>query len=202
MPVPVSWLAAAGLGRDRLGQVLMRARVLLARTERVYAGTVIDVREEPPAGEIAQQAIRDLILSGKLFAKLGPQLRRRHATAGLAAQLSDAPPLAALPEWLLARLAELGLEDADDLALLEPEDLLPAAPPEPLSSQIVRRFPLDLSIGDATYRVAYDVSRRIATLHQVSGQRKTPPPDRYLPSLQGWKLMWEHKNRVRTLRER
>lgn len=202
MPVPLSWLAEAGRGRDRLGAVSLRQGTLLATTERVYAGTVIATREDAPRGAMAREAIRDLLLAGDLLPEIGPLLQQRHAEAGLAAQLDEQEPLPPVADWLLARLSDLGLEHHDDLLLLEPEDLLPEEPPFLLREQIRRSFPLELSIGDAAYQIGYDVSRRVATLHQVSGLRKTPPPTRYLPALPGWKLLWEHKNRIRTLRER
>ena len=202
MPVPVRWLVEAGLGRDRLGGVTKRGRKLVSRTERVYAGSVIDTREEKPVGPIAREAIRDLILRGDLYPALGPELRLRHAEAGLAAQLSETDPLAELPAWLLGRLEALGLEQAADLELIEPEDLLPEPPDFLLRERITRSFPLELSIGDATYHIEYNVPRQVATLRQVAGLRKTPPPDRYLPTLPGWRLQWEHKNRTRPLRGR
>ena len=68
--------------------------------------------------------------------------------------------------------------------------------------QLEKDFPRKLAIGDARYRIAYDVARKLATLHQVSGNRKQPPPDQFLPRLPGWRLAWEHKNRVRMIRGR
>ncbi|MFT4978476.1 MAG: ATP-dependent helicase HrpB [Myxococcota bacterium] len=200
MPVPLRWLVEAGLGRDRLAAAILRDRAPLARTERVYAGAVIDVREEAPVGAMAQATVCDLIFAGRLMPGLLPTLQQRHATAGLAAQLSGGEPLLEKEAWLLDRLALLGLQSGDDLALIEPEDLLPDEPPMMLAEEIRRSFPLDLSIGDARYHIDYDVTRRIATLRQVSGLRKSPPPEHYLPSLPGWRLQWEHKNRVRSLR--
>ena len=55
-------------------------------------------------------------------------------------------------------------------------------------------------LGDGRYRLAYDVGRKVCTLHQIGGQRKDAPPARMLPRLPGWRLDWEHKNRTRRLR--
>ena len=87
-----------------------------------------------------------------------------------------------------------------DLDLLSGQDLLPSPLPEDEQRRLEARFPQDLSIGDAVYRIRYDVPNRTATLHQVSGTRKTPPGEMYWPRLPGWKLQWEYKRRVRTLR--
>lgn len=202
MPVPVAWLVRAGRGRDRLAGTLVRDGEILARIERVYAGAVIGHREEVPQGILAREAVRDLLLAGRQLPDLRPLLESRHAEAALAAQLSQAPPLPPLADWLLARLETLGLQHPEELALLSPEDLLPPPPPADLQDQIARTFPQSLSIGDARYVLRYDVPRRTATLHQVDGLRRDPPPERYLPRLPGWTLLLEQKNRIRTLRER
>ena len=202
MPIPVPWLLRAGRGRARLAGVSLRGGALLARIEQVYAGAVIGQREEVPEGALAREAIRDLLLEGRLMPDLQAVLEARHAEAALAAQLEGQPPLSSLPEWLLGRLAELGLQHPDELDLLEPADLLPPAPPPALLDQIARAFPQQLSIGDARYTIRYDVAARTATLHQVAGLRKEPPPDRFLPHLPGWTLQLEQKNRVRVLRAR
>ena len=94
------------------------------------------------------------------------------------------------------------MESVEDLELLEVEDILPQALPPYAAEQLARSFPPELSIGDARYRIRYDPSKREATLEQVAGLRKTPPPLSYLPRLPGWRILLHHKNRLRTLRER
>ena len=58
----------------------------------------------------------------------------------------------------------------------------------------------ELNVGDGRYRLAYDVRRKVCTLHQIGGQRREAPPARLLPRLPGWKLDWEHRKRTRRLR--
>lgn len=202
MPIPLGWMVEAGLGRPRLDGVRTHKGDVIARFQRVYAGKAITTWEETPTGDFAREAIRDLILAGRLFPKAQGSLQDRHAIAALAAQLQDEPPWPPLDAWLLARLTELGLESPEDLALLEVDDLLPDEPPYLIAQQIARQFPQSLSTGDARYRLRYNVARKIVTLVQEAGLRKTPPPERYLPHLPGWKIQLEMKNRLWTLRER
>ena len=202
MPVPPSWLVAAGLGEDRLAGVhRVRGRVL-ARTERVYAGRVLETDEVPPKGAMARDAVAELILRGTLRKGLVAKLAERIERRSLAAALADEPPLPPPEEWLRQQLAAAGLEDPKELSLLEDEDLLPEALPAWEREQLDAAFPRDLAIGDATYTLTYDVPRRTARLVQVGGTRKTPPPDRFLPKAGGFKLELERKNRVTTLRGR
>ncbi len=200
MPVPLRWLVEAGLGEERLAGTVTRKGRLLARVERVYAGKVIDSREEPPTGALARIAVRDRLLEGGLIRGVAEAARERLEALGLAARLdgSERPP--GLSDWLLARLEEVGLEDARDVALLSAEDLLPAALPPDVAARLDSSFPRRLSTGDGTYRITYDVARKVATLHQIGGHRKDPPPRMFLPALPGWRLMLERKNRVTTLR--
>jgi len=200
MPVPLAWLLGAGLGRERLCEPLLRRGQLLARVETVYARRVLRSRDVQPQGGLARQAIGKLFLRGALFGQACEEARQRHEACSLQARLQGEEPLPPLERWLELRLEELGVEQAGDLELLAPEDLLPAALPEEEQAQLNRRFPRTLAIGDARYHIRYDVPARTATLHQVAGQRKLPPPAEFLPRLPGWTLLWERKNRVRPLR--
>jgi len=198
MPVPLAWLAAAGLGEKKTSQPEMVDDVLMATISHVYAGQVLATREEAPTGEAARVAIRDLALQGRIMKAQGLRalLEDRYKLAALAAQVGGTKPLAPLPEWLLVRLGELGLESGEDLALLDARDLVPALPEGPIADELARRFPRVLDTGDARYEIEYVVAERNAIFHQVRGTRKEPPSHTHLPRLPGYRLFWEHKNRV------
>jgi hypothetical protein len=202
MPVPPAWLSHAGLGEERVAGAAVERGTLVATIERVYAGRVLSSRKEPPKGAAAREAVRDLVLRGRLFKKTAELRPQRLEALALAAQISDgaAPPPEA--EWLLQRLESLGLESGSDLPLLSGQDLLPPSPPPDVVARLEKDFPTRLKTGDATYRISYDVASRAAVLHQISGTRKTPPADMFLPRLPGWRISWEHKNRVRLVRDR
>ncbi len=202
MPVPIAWLARAGLGRPRLAGASLRDGRIVVEIERVYAGRVISTTEETPRGAMAREATRDLILRGRIFPGARPVLIERHGAGSLAAQLDGAPAWPPLEAWLLARLETLGMTSADDLALLDAQDILPDALPDHTAEALARHYPPQLSIGDARYAIRYDPARREATLEQIAGLRKTPPPDAFLPRLPGWRILLSHKNRIRTLRDR
>ena len=201
MPVPLAWLAAAGLGEKRASKPDLVDGLLLVTVSQMYAGKVLATREEAPTGEVARVAIRDLALAGRIMKSqsLRAGLEERYKLAMLAAQVAEAKPLLPLPEWLLARLTELGLESADDLALLSAEDLMPAPPSPEVAEVLERRFPRTLETGEAKYEIEYQVAERTAVFHQVRGVRKEPPLPTHLPRLPGFRLFWEHKGRVQAL---
>lgn len=200
MPVPTRWVVEAGRGRDRLAEVSKLRGSLVARIERVYAGRVLAIREETPTGVLAREAMVRLILQDGLLGGISKELKLRHARRSLQNRLDGDPPLAPVETWLLARLEEVGVEHPDDLSLLEPDDVMPAALEPWQQDALDRDFPPTLSIGDARYRLDYDVGRKVCTLVQVGGHRKSPPPTRFLPRLLGWRIDWSLKNRVRQLR--
>lgn len=198
MPVPLAWLAAAGLGESKASRPELVDDQLMVTVSLVYAGKVLATREEAPTGAAAREAVRDLLLAGRLMKaqRLRATLEERYEVAGLAAQVSGAPPLLPLPEWLLVRLTDLGLESGEELALLGVEDLMPAAPPPLVAEELARKFPRTLDTGEAKYEITYEVAARTATFHQVRGIRKDPPSPTHLPRLPGYRLYWEHKGRV------
>jgi ATP-dependent helicase HrpB len=201
MPVPEAWLVAAGIGRRRLAAPMVKRRRVLGQIEVVHAGKVLATEEERLRGSMLRDAVCELVLAGRMMkgvrGPLGERLQRLRLSAGLEGAPLPLPP----PAWLAARIDELGLEDPEDLELIETEDLLPDDLPEWEREQLEREYPTALSVGDARYTITYDPERRVATLHQT-GTRKGPPPERFLPRLSGWRIDWEHKKRVRTVRAR
>jgi len=211
MPVPIAWLAAAGLGEDRYEQPDLHGRDLMMTVSKVYAGHVLSTREEAPKGHEARLAIRDLTLAGRCFKGVLTRLKDRYEQAGLAVQVAltdrnasyntTATPeqLPPLSDWLLKRLEDLGLESGADLGLIGPDDIMPPEPPPDIALIITRNYPKDLNIADAKYRIEYQLSERAAIFHQVSGSRKDAPSAMHLPNLVGLRLYWEHKNRVQPI---
>lgn len=209
MPVPLRWLLRAGLGEDRLVGATLTGGQVLSRVERVYAGRVLEQREEPTTGRLARETVATLVERGRLFRGVWDEARDRLEAAALWRSLCAArgedpghTPHGDLPGWLVERLEELGLEGGEDLELLEPEDLLPDQLPDDVRRTLDHRYPRTLAIGDATYRIEYKPRQRVATLVQVSGARKALPPARLVPALPGWTVRVRDRSRVRVLRER
>ncbi|MBT9560631.1 MAG: ATP-dependent RNA helicase [Myxococcales bacterium] len=210
MPVPLAWLASAGLGDEVIGEPRFEDRALTVTISTVYAGEVLSTREGAPTGPAARIAVRDLTLAGRCFKGALPTLKERYELAELAIQVAlndrdgspsgaSTTPLAPLPDWLLQRLTDLGLESGADLALLDADDLMPPLPPEDVMKVIQRNYPRKLDIADAKYHIEYQLSERTAIFHQVGGTRKDPPPIMLLPTLPGLRRLWEHKNRVQPI---
>ncbi len=209
MAIPLSAIARAGLGTDRVGAVALDGRRIVATVERVYAKQVISQREETPIGEVARDALFVLLGRGSLFRETVALTRERLARSALAAQLATRGHPAGVPcdgpvpspeAWLRARVESLGVESGDDLALLSANDFLAQELPEDARDQLDREFPPSVSVGDASYRAEYDLARNQVTLHMVRGSRRDPPPLAYLPRFAGLRVCVEGPKGIAVLR--
>ncbi|MEZ4369801.1 MAG: helicase-related protein [Polyangiaceae bacterium] len=195
-------LFAAGVGRDQVTQPTVDDRgEVRAVVQRVHAGKCLGEVERSLHGQQLVDAICALVLRGSLFRGVAERSEERSQQWALAAQLSKLPggPLegftleapATYPEWLRERIEQLGVTQPADWQLLEPGDLeLPRLPAE-IAPLIEREFPLSVHLGDARYRVTYDLTKKQAILEAVTGHVTKPPPASYLPRFQGFRVFVE-----------
>jgi hypothetical protein len=208
-----------GLGAERMRSPTLWQGKVQARIERVYARKVLASRDEVPQGALAREALCDLFLRGALFPEVLDRTLARLEAAGLVRRLradgrADGPLVwGELPAdlsgsgvespalWVLQRLEDLGVESGDDLSMLEPEDLLAPPLPKEMQAWLDRAFPRDLSLGDAIYRLTYDLTAKEVSLHQVQGRRRVAPPLSYLPAFPGMRIVLRDKHKVIVIRE-
>lgn len=219
MPIPLSAIARAGLGRDRVGAVQYDRKRVTATIERVYAKRVIAVREEVPEGALCREAIVELMVRGSLFRQAVASCKERLARSGFGAWLAakavlpgqmrplsvpvtPSDPAPALEAWLLSRLESLGVESSDDIALLSASDLLPPELPYELNQRVEQEYPATVSVGDATYRAEYDLARDQVILHMIKGSRRDAPPLAYLPKFPGLRICVSGPRGMTVVRER
>jgi ATP-dependent helicase HrpB len=197
MPVPLATLLRAGVGRDRISACRLAGKRVVADVERVYAQRVLGTREEVPSGELARDALCELLLRGSLFKDAIATSRERLARSALAARLqaraqpasaSTAPAAPTLEAFVRERVTALGVESGDDLALLSPDDFLAPDVAYEIRSALDREYPTRVSVGDAVYRAEYDIDRNQVLLHMIKGSRKDPPPLSYLPKFPGLRI--------------
>jgi ATP-dependent helicase HrpB len=216
VPVKFRDLFEAGLGEDRIAHVArVKAGVVTARIERVYAGRAIEQREDVPRGLLARLAVKSLFLEGRLHRASRDEtqqrleaasLLRRLVQAGLADKDMDtgaldlADPVPALEDWAEARLASLGVESGEDLALLSAADFLAAELPESTLAWLDSHFKRALRLGNADYDVEYDLSKKEVTLVKTGGAQKEPPSLSTLPSFRGFRIRVRHHSKVWVLR--
>jgi ATP-dependent helicase HrpB len=212
MPIGLHVLARAGLGRDQLAEVRAERGRLVATIQRVYAKRTIAEREETPQGELARDAMVELLLRGSLFRDAVTTTRARLIRWSLAAKLamrSRAPTAAvvnaaipSLEEFLRERVQTLGVESGDDLALLSAADFLKQDLPYESRAALDEAYPAKVSVGDASYEAEYDIERGQVLLKLIRGSRRGPPPLEYLPKFPGLRICVEGPGGIAVVRAR
>ena len=218
MPVLTSWLVEDGIGEDEVQGTTVKRGVALARIGRMYANARLSTREEVPRGQLARDSVLRLFLEDRLWRKekvLGRATERLAAARTLhrlnKAGLVDLPyfdpnelpfqeGVPTIEEFANDRLNEVGLESGADLPLLSPEDLLPTNLPDLVRQWLDRRYPRTLDMGDALYRVSYDLGKRQVTIEKQEGQRKEPPSLTMLPAWRGFGVRVKHGSKAWVLR--
>ena len=206
-PCSLQLLRGAGLAEARLAKCWLVGKrprqKVMAEVEWVFAGKALGTDEVNPKGDMVRDALFQLASRGTLFRDAIRSSRTRIDQRGLAAQLStmsvgrdvgfperlQAP--ASFDDWLRARIVELGIESGDELEMLSPDDFLAEELPFELQGIVADLYPTSVSLGDATYAVAFDLDKRQAILSMKRGTRKKPPPRSYLPKFPGLKVFVE-----------
>jgi len=210
MAIPLSTVARAGLGADRIAAVRLEKKRVVCTLERVYAKRVIAEREQEPSGPLLREALATLLERGSMFKEAVATTRKRLARSALASalavraqpKLGPAAEPQALGAWLLERVALLGVEAADDVALLSAADFLAAELPEETRVQLDSDYPETVNVGDAIYRADYDIAQHQVILQLVKGTRREPPPAAYLPRLPGLRVCVAGPRGMVVLRQR
>ncbi|TVR03464.1 MAG: ATP-dependent RNA helicase [Deltaproteobacteria bacterium] len=220
LPLRPERLAAAGIGEEVIGEtrLLKRPLRIVGRMERRLAEVVLEHGEAPLRGEALRAAAASFILEGRLYRPAGEALLDALHLLGVIRDLPSPLWPDGVPErrpevpddaaaWLEARLAELGLERVDELALLEAEDLaldLEDATGWP-SWELERwaeEFPRIWVHLGAEYACAVRAASGKVVLSPANGEakRRGPPDAAVLPRFRGFRVRFEKASRVVPLR--
>jgi len=204
-PIGFPHLQRWQVGELRFDKLNWDGEHLLALTQRVYAGRVIGESEEILHGQDLRRACCRLILRGSLFRGVGERLRididawNLYLALGLdkeslhSFKLNESVEVEA---WLLDRLAKLGVENDEDIALLSAEDFIFDGIPTWERESFNEKYPLQVALSDLLMRVEYDIKRRHIVLHKIQGIRKMPPKRLELPLWQGWSIQFRDASKV------
>ncbi|ACJ26858.1 ATP-dependent helicase, putative [Shewanella piezotolerans WP3] len=202
-PISTKLLYQAGLGEDRLAENKEQAATHKVLIERVYAGRVIDSRFERASGEQAIDAISRSIIQGRELVGVAKRLAADIAawniwfalgkTAEFASDINQ--PLV-LDTYLKDKLIQLGVESFEDLALLEPDDILFEGIPDWQREEFDSLYPAGLQLPELKLTVSYEPKRKLVILDYVNGGRKQGPKRWELPRWVGWKIQYRKASRV------
>jgi ATP-dependent helicase HrpB len=217
MPVPAAWLLEAGLGQDRITGVSVERGVVVTTLERVYAQRTLQTREDVPKGALAREAITTLFLRGSIFraslltttARLSQaQLWSALTAAGVKLQLygGDVAPalVPTLEAWVENKVARLGVESGEDLAMLSAQDFLAPPVPEEVAAELERVFPRAVRVGETQFNAEVQPAQRLVTLRPSGGgMRGELPAASFFPRFGGFRVVVQvGQQPARVVRER
>ena len=214
--------AAAGLGEARVADVQLDKSSpggirISATRERQLAGVCLANDQVELRGSDLHRAIADLVLENRLFRGAGNELRDALHGWALLAQWQDdavaehrtstAPAPTDAAAWLTQRVATLGVESADDLALLDAADLLPdleaeTGVPAWIAAPIMKAFPRVWMHQGGQYSCSVRPASRTVELEPLDGKaRKLKEPSAgALPRFEGFRVVYVQGSRRLTLR--
>ncbi|GGB01095.1 helicase-related protein [Agarivorans gilvus] len=164
--------------------------------QRVYAGRVIATEQHRASPEQCRQALVQQLLTKQL-----PDFQELNVAEDIAAWNlwvslgekhggGEGQPLE-VEAWLLERLQELGVEQVDDMSLLEPQDLQFAGIPSWLRADFEARYPRLLVLADLKLDIEYLSRTKQVIAHYHSGGRKAGPKRWELPAWSGWRVYYK-----------
>jgi len=205
-PASKALLFQAGRGTTRFGDTRFVDGVLHIEEARVFAGATLHAAQRPVTPEDGLEVVARVVKDNRWRRGLRERFAERRALRQLGAALGLHPfedpgdPNEA-DTWLKV-LTRLGVSEADDLDLLDPEDLLPSPPPSDVADTLERSFPRTLSLGSHRYAVSYVPGAKEVVLIRTQGRKGHVPDMRYLPRWAGWRVVLQEASNRKVLRSR
>jgi ATP-dependent helicase HrpB len=216
LPCQLGWLAEAGLGETSIGKVKATRPSgeirIVAEVQRTLAEVVLSSTEEVLRGEMAIDAAAGLIAEGRLLKPAAELLSESLHLAEVAYVLRltrDRLDVDDVKAAAQQRLVDLGVREAADLPLVDPEDLdldLPAAlqmDAEELRS-IGREFPRIWINAGVEHRVLVERTPAAEVILEVERSKSSakikPPPPGQIPNFRGLPVRWRKASRTVRIR--
>jgi len=200
-PISFSDIIHADLHTEKLGHIHWKKQHLLIQTQLMYAGRIIGNHETTPEGHLARKAITQLIVENRILPGLNHQLQEDIDALALYQSMNQSQGTPAnipnsVEEWVSDKLQLLGVENSDDLQLIDASDLRFNGIPDWEKASFLDRFPQTVTLSDITLSVTYAVGKKQITLNKISGDRKTEPKRWELPPWQGWRIRYKKASRI------
>lgn len=198
LPLRYADLMELGLGEATVTAARVRRNrgklSIVGTVRRSLADVLLGEDERRLKGDELMASLPELVLRGSLFKSVGAELLVRiHVWKIVAAGQSTATDIPDAAEWLRRRIEELGVSEADDLQLVEDDDLLPDVADLTGAAlwdieSVQKAFPLDWTFDGATYQCEVLPRRRLVRLRlaRKATKRVKDPPRTALPNFQGF----------------
>lgn len=205
MPCTFEKLVDAGIGTTDLTTPKLEGKDIVAEVVTSYAGREIGRTRQPLHGSMLREAMTTLILSGKLFPGLGKKLAETVRVWELYLILQEnrntsTDEKLTPSSWLISRLEELGVEQAEDKDLLSVNDFIFKDIDAETIKELQSKYPQEYSILGAKFTVEYFPKEKRILLKRIGGVRQPTLSSMLLPRWNDWTVQIDMRGQVRTLR--
>ena len=221
LPIELAALQVAGLGTLEIGTPRIIRKGGAISIEATSLWRFASVRREDKGGRLRGDGLRKAAASLLAGGAMYPELVSRLDEACLHRDLLESmPPFNEHPDptggrsgeaWLYFRLAQLGLETAEDFALIEVDDLVPdlearvrAHHVDPsLLLQLRKDFPVSFVDSGARYRIKranLDRRRVVIEPGNTTAKKRGEASVKALPRYRGFSVFFEQASRNVQLR--
>lgn len=211
LPCHPAQLVAAGIGDSIVGEPKLVRGIVMAPTEFRHAGAQLGAEERRLLGGELREALAKLLLANRVRKGLGDRIRDALHLRDLVQQSTGSADSPSAPEtYVVERLEALGLEDSNDLALVDDDDLVPDVDAMALGAGLSPRelgslrddFPATFAFEGAVYRCETDLARKRVVLEPANkvARGKNEPPVRVLPRFRGFRVEYRKASRRVKLR--
>ncbi|OHU87428.1 MULTISPECIES: DEAD/DEAH box helicase [Pseudoalteromonas] len=196
-PVSLNLVTSLGLGEQQFIDACLVDGRVMAKFSYAYAGLELNEQLVEPAGQLLIDACVALILKGELLAPAGKQITQSLAEHQLYLQAhGSTAESVTTQQYLQTKLQELGLQEQDDIELIEPQDLF-YQQLEPWELEpFIEKHPLHVQLNDLLMQVEYSFTAKRIVLNYVSGNRKDAPKKWELPAWPGFKVRYKKASKV------
>ncbi|BBN82310.1 DEAD/DEAH box helicase [Pseudoalteromonas sp. A25] len=196
-PVSLNLVTTLGLGEQHFIDACLVDERIMAKFSYAYAGLELNEQLVEASGDLLIDACVSLILKGELLAPAGKQIVQSLAEHQLYYQAHNAPFAALSAEqYVQEKLQELGLQEQDDITLIEPQDLF-YQKVEPWELEpFIEKHPLQVKLNDMLMQVEYSFTAKRILLTHISGNRKEAPKKWELPAWPGFKVKYKKASKV------
>lgn len=207
-PISVSTLVEAELGEEMVEVSQHKNRIDHVSLVRRYAGRAIGSRVVAAKGELLIESIVGSIMSQMTFPGLAIQIKQDIQAWNIWLELekyqhkmpvdnfSTAQVSITLKSHLTCKLIELGIENIDDLELIDEKDLFFEGIPSWERAEFDNLYPQVLILPELTLQVGYTPKNKLVMLTFISGMRKLGPKRWELPRWSGWRIKYKKASRV------
>ena len=203
-PVTLSLIEAHHLATEQVGETIQTDDGVRTSIDYVYAGRVIKSEWRQPEGDIAQEALVDLIISNQILDGLYTKLEfdihqwNLYLALGLYDETQCQLPAKTVvtKDWLAQQIEDLGVETVDDLEMFTCDDFTFNGIPEWERSDFDERYPAVVALNDLKMTIEYHVASKMVTAVHCDGKRKQDPKRWELPRWNGWRVKYRKASRI------